>query len=330
MPIKELERAIFNITNANDFERVAMRVFHYQSEHNAVYAQYLKYLGVTPHTITTVNAIPFLPVELFKSHTILSNDCSTEITFTSSSTTNTGQSTHYVHSVNVYETSFNTAFKLFYGAASNYTILALLPSYQAREGSSLIYMVDNLIQQSNDARSGYFLNENETLYNTLQELIASNTPTLLIGVSYALLDFIEIYTLPPNSNVIVMETGGMKGKRKELTKEELHSMLKQGFNVNAIHSEYSMTELLSQAYSTGNGMYNCPPWMRVLIRDTNDYKQLQPYNKTGGVNIIDLANLYSCAFIATQDLGKLNPNTSFEILGRFDNSDIRGCNLLVQ
>lgn len=330
MPLQQLAQQVFAITTKQEFNTCALQVFAYQSTHNTVYAQYLQYLGVTINEITTVNQIPFLPVELFKSHTVLVNNCTPSITFSSSSTTGTGQSFHHVPDVTIYDQSFTKAFQLFYGNVSNYAVLALLPSYQEREGSSLIYMVDALITQSNNITSGYFLNQNQQLYNTLLQLNASNTPTILIGVSYALLDFIESYTIPHNTNLIVMETGGMKGKRKELTKEELHQQLKQGFGVANIHSEYSMTELLSQAYSSANGVYSCPPWMRVLIRDVNDYKHLLPYNKTGGVNVIDLANLYSCAFIATQDLGKLHNENNFEIVGRFDNSDLRGCNLLVQ
>ncbi|MEQ1734602.1 MAG: acyl transferase [Bacteroidia bacterium] len=328
--LHQLEQEIFSTTTPHSFEALAMRVFEYQSQHNRMYAQYLAYLNIDVKSIANISQIPFLPVELFKTHRILVDDCTPQITFSSSSTTGTGQSLHYVPNLTVYENSFNKAFNLFYGDVKNYVVLALLPSYQEREGSSLIYMVDSLINESQNKTSGYFLNENQKLHTTLLQLIATNTPTLLIGVSYALLDFIEEYQLHNATNLIVMETGGMKGKRKELTKEELHAQLKTGFGVAHIHSEYSMTELLSQAYSQGDGVYSCPPWMRVLIRDTNDYKQLLPHNKSGGVNIIDLANLYSCAFIATQDLGKLHTDTTFEILGRFDNSDIRGCNLLVQ
>ncbi len=330
MPLQQLGNQLFAITTPQAFDACALQVFAYQSTHNWVYAQYLQYLGVDVTAVTTINQIPFLPVELFKSHTVLINNCTPSITFSSSSTTGTGQSLHHVPDVTIYEQSFTKAFQLFYGNVSNYAVLALLPSYQEREGSSLIYMVDALITQSNNATSGYFLNQNQQLYTTLLQLSASNTPTLLIGVSYALLDFIERYNLPQSTNLIVMETGGMKGKRKELVKEELHQQLQQGFGVATIHSEYSMTELLSQAYSNANGLYSCPPWMRVLIRDVNDYKQVLPYNTTGGVNVIDLANLYSCAFVATQDLGKLHAYNSFEILGRFDHSDIRGCNLLYQ
>lgn len=208
-------------------------------------------------------------------------------------------------------------------------ILALLPSYSEREGSSLIYMVDDLIRQSRHPLSGYFLYNHDDLHRALHELNMANTPTLLIGVTYALLDFVENYTVD-FPQLIVMETGGMKGRRREMIREEVHEQLCRGFNVAAIHSEYGMTELLSQAYSTGGGRFRCPPWMDVYIRDTNDPFSLLPENRTGAINIIDLANMHSCAFVATQDLGRKYADGSFEVLGRFDQSDIRGCNLLVQ
>lgn len=238
------------------------------------------------------------------------------------------QSKHAVTDVGLYEQSFNTAFEQFYGNIKNTCLLALLPSYLERDGSSLIYMVDALLKQSRHTDSGYFLHNHNQLHKKLFELHSRNQKTILIGVTYALLDFIEKYKVD-FPNLIVMETGGMKGKRKEMVREELHKLLQDGFGVNAIHSEYGMTELLSQAYSSGLGIFNCPPWMKIYLRDTNDPLSLAPNNRTGGINVVDLANLNSCSFVATQDLGRLFNDGSFEVLGRFDNADIRGCNLLV-
>ncbi|MGB7393621.1 MAG: acyl transferase, partial [Pricia sp.] len=251
-----------------------------------------------------------------------------EVVFTSSGTTGSLTSRHYVKDIGVYEKSFRKAFFHFYGSISEYCVLALLPSYLEREGSSLIYMVDDLIQKSGHPESGFYLNDLKGLKNQLVQLEASGTKTLLIGVSFALLDLAETYPLKLQ-NTIIMETGGMKGRRRELIRDELHHILKSAFGVDRIHSEYGMTELLSQAYSKGNGHFETPPWMKILIRDTEDPLTYQPIGKTGGINVIDLANRNSCAFIATQDLGKMHPNGSFEILGRFDHSDVRGCNLMV-
>ncbi|RZK34107.1 MAG: acyl transferase, partial [Pedobacter sp.] len=247
----------------------------------------------------------------------------------SSGTTGMVQSSHHVTDVKLYERSYLQAFDSFYGDVSKFCFLALLPSYQQRSGSSLIYMVNDLIEKSMHPQSGYFLYNHEDIFNTLIDLKQKKQPTVLIGVTYALLDFIEQYDID-FPELIVMETGGMKGKRKEMVREELHEQLTKGFGVSSIHSEYGMTELLSQAYSLGNGIFNCPKWMEVLVRDTNDPLSLIQNGKTGGINVIDLANVNSCSFIATQDLGRINPNGSFEVLGRFDNADIRGCNLLVQ
>jgi hypothetical protein len=249
--------------------------------------------------------------------------------FTSSGTTGMITSSHSVADVSWYVESFRKAFKLFYGDIKNYTVLALLPSYLEREGSSLIYMAQDMITESANADSGFLLYNHQELYNNLIKQKVAGKPTLLIGVTFALLDFVEQYQIE-FPQLIVMETGGMKGRRKEMIREELHSTLCTGFGVSVIHSEYGMTELLSQAYSKGNGIFNCPPWMKVITRDTNDPFTLIEAGKTGGVNIIDLANINSCSFIATQDLGKVYEDGSFEVLGRFDNSDIRGCNLLIR
>ncbi len=319
----------FSIKDDAAFEKAALNVFYHQAENCKVYKDFIHYLGVKPESITSYLQIPFLPIGFFKSHQVLSTDQVPEITFSSSGTTGQLQSKHLVSDVKIYEDSFNLAFEQFYGPIKNTCLLALLPSYLERDGSSLIYMVDSLLKQSEHEDSGYFLHDLAQLHATLTKLQANRTPTILIGVTYALLDFVEQFELN-FPELIVMETGGMKGKRKELVREELHSILSKGFGVAKIHSEYGMTELLSQAYSNGDGIFNCPPWMKILLRDTYDPLMLVSTKQTGGINVIDLANINSCSFIATQDLGKTYPNGSFEVLGRFDNADIRGCNLLVQ
>jgi phenylacetate-coenzyme A ligase PaaK-like adenylate-forming protein len=317
---------IFNIKNEKEFEEYALQVFRYQSENIETYKEYIHYLDIDPSSVQSVSEIPFLPVEFFKSRKLITHHTQEEMIFLSSGTTGQNQSRHYVKDLHLYEQSFLKGFEYFYGDIKGYRILALLPSYQEREGSSLIYMVDELIKKSNDTNSGYFLDDHEQLKNVL---LASEKNTLLIGVTYALLDFAENFSFQMK-NTMVMETGGMKGRRKEMLREEVHQVLKNSFKLIHIHSEYGMTELLSQAYSKGDGIFKTPPWMKVIIREVNDPFTLTSIGKTGGINVIDLANLYSCSFIATQDLGKLYPDESFEIMGRFDNSDIRGCNLLVQ
>ena len=320
---------IFSIRNEAQFNETALQIFRYQAQNCLVYKDFISHLKVSPPDIKSVKDIPFLPISFFKTHKVTSNSEDAEIIFSSSGTTGMVQSKHYVTDVSVYEDSFNKAFEQFYGAPKDACILALLPSYLERDGSSLIYMVDALLKQSEHPQSGYFLHNHEDLYRKLVERQASAEKTILIGVTYALLDFLEQY--PINfPDLIVMETGGMKGKRKEMVREELHEILTEGFGVELIHSEYGMTELLSQAYSAGNGIFDCPNWMKIMLRDTNDPLTILESHQTGGINVIDLANINSCSFIATQDLGRLLPNGSFEVLGRFDNADIRGCNLLVQ
>jgi len=318
---------IFNIKNKTDFEKAALKLFHIQYENVPVYKQYCDLINTSVNTVKDITQIPFLPIQFFKSHKVIQNNNQAILTFESSGTTGSTISKHYVASQGLYEQSFLKGFELQYGSPEKYTILALLPSYLERGGSSLVYMVDHLIKASKSTKSGFYLNNIKALYQQLVTLEKQKKPTILIGVSYALLDFIEHYPMKLK-HTIVMETGGMKGRRKEQIKSALHKSLELGFGVSQIHSEYGMTELLSQAYSKSKGLFHCPPWMKVLTRDTED-----PFNwvqgSTGGVNIIDLANYYSCAFIATQDLGKVYPDGSFEILGRFDNSDIRGCNLMV-
>lgn len=319
----------FAIKDEAAFEKAALEVFYHQSKNCKVYREFIHHLRVIPETIKDYRQIPFLPISFFKSHEVVSNLLAPQIVFSSSGTTGQAQSKHLVTDLSIYEQSFNAAFEQFYSAIDNTCLLALLPSYLERDGSSLIYMVDSLLRQSQHPQSGYFLHDLDELYQTLKGLQLQRQKTILIGVTYALLDFIEHYKLS-FPELIVMETGGMKGKRKELVREELHQLLCKGFGVAKIHSEYGMTELLSQAYSSGDGLFTCPPWMKVLLRDTYDPLLLVDKKQTGGINVIDLANINSCSFIATQDLGKQYEDGSFEVLGRFDNADIRGCNLLVQ
>jgi phenylacetate-coenzyme A ligase PaaK-like adenylate-forming protein len=319
---------IFTISSQKQFEKTALKVFRFQHENNKVYRDFCDFLKVNPQQVKSLQQIPFLPIQFFKSHDVVSNNDPVQVTFTSSGTTGMITSRHLVTDVTLYEESYRKGFSEFYGNIEDYVVLALLPSYLERDGSSLIYMVDDLIKQSNQPESGFYLHNHGELTQKLIELDKSGQNTILIGVTYALLDLIEKHQFQLQ-NTIIMETGGMKGKRKEMIREELHEQLCKGFGVNAIHSEYGMTELLGQAYSLGEGIFECPGWMNILIRDPEDALTYVKDGKTGGINVIDLANINSCSFIATQDLGKKNPNNSFEVLGRFDNSDIRGCNLLV-
>lgn len=319
--------SIFNIASKADFEAKALEVFQFQFQNNRVYRSFCDLLYVHPSDVNQIKDIPFLPIQFFKSHTILSGSHPIVKTFTSSGTTGAVTSKHHITNLGVYEDSFLKGFTQFYGAIQDYTILALLPNYLEREGSSLVYMVSNLISKTNKQDSGFYLNNIKALVTKLMELEERGEKILLIGVSFALLDVIEHYKFQLK-NTIVMETGGMKGRRKELIRSELHAILKEGFGVNYIHSEYGMTELLSQAYSKGDGVFECPKWMTVLVRDTEDPLSILPSETSGGLNIIDLANVNSCSFIATQDLGKVYENGFFEVIGRFDYSDIRGCNLM--
>ena len=318
---------IFNIKNNAEFEALALDIFRFQFENNGVYRSFCDLLYKHPSDIKSLTEIPFLPIQFFKTHDVLSSRAKVEKIFTSSGTTGSTTSKHQVTNLSIYEESYLKGFTHFYGNIEDYVVLALLPSYLERDGSSLIYMVDDLIQKSKHPESGFYLNNLQDLAKTLNRLEAKGQKTLLIGVSFALLDLVEQFQFSLK-HTIVMETGGMKGRRKEIIRQELHDVLKKGFGVSQIHSEYGMTELLSQAYSKGNGVFECAPWMKILTRDTEDALTILPPNKTGGINIIDLANINSCAFIATQDLGKTSENNQFEIIGRFDNSDIRGCNLM--
>jgi phenylacetate-coenzyme A ligase PaaK-like adenylate-forming protein len=319
---------LFSISNQKQFEKIALKTFRYQYENNLVYQEFCNLLHTDVQKVKTLQQIPFLPIQFFKSHTVVSNNEAPQAIFTSSGTTGMTTSQHLVTDVSLYEESYRRGFSQFYGNIENYVVLALLPSYLEREGSSLIYMVEDLIQLSNQPESGFYLNNHDELIEKLIELDNSGQNVILIGVTYALLDLIEKRKFQLQ-NTIIMETGGMKGKRKEMIREELHQQLCAGLGVSSIHSEYGMTELLSQAYSLGEGIFECPSWMQILIRDTEDALSYITNGKTGGINVIDLANRNSCSFIATQDLGKKYPNGTFEVLGRFDNSDIRGCNLMV-
>lgn len=320
--------AIFNIKNQSEFETLAFQVFKHQFNNNKVYRSFCDLLYIHPSDVKTITDIPFLPIQFFKSHEILSSQSAIKTTFTSSGTTGNLTSKHHVTHLEIYKQSFRLGFKQFYGNIEDYVVLALLPSYLEREGSSLIYMVDDMITQSKHQESGFYLDTITELKDTLIRLESEGKKTLLIGVSFALLDLVEVHKFNLK-NTIVMETGGMKGRRKELIRAELHQKLQNGFGVDSIHSEYGMTELLSQGYSKGNGIFNTPKWMQILIRNTDDALTIQKKGRAGGINVIDLANINSCSFIATQDLGRVHDNGSFEVIGRFDNSDIRGCNLMV-
>jgi phenylacetate-coenzyme A ligase PaaK-like adenylate-forming protein len=319
---------IFTISNQKQFEKIALKVFRFQYENNQVYREFCELLKIEKGNIKSLQQIPFLPIQFFKSHDVVSNSDTILEIFTSSGTTGMIMSKHLITDVTLYEESYRNAFSEFYGNIEDYAVLALLPSYLERSGSSLIYMIKDLIELSNNENSGFYLHNYDALISKLIALDESGQNIILIGVTYALLDLIEKQKFQLK-NTIIMETGGMKGKRKEIIREELHEILCNGFGVSAIHSEYGMTELLSQAYSFGNGIFECPNWMTILIRDTEDALTYVETGKTGGINVIDLANINSCSFIATQDLGKKYPNNSFEVLGRFDNSDIRGCNLMM-
>ena len=319
--------AFDEIISPIQFKQHALELFKYQYQNNTVYRSYCDLINNAYSEVSEVHQIPFLPIQFFKSHTVSCVSKAPDKIFLSSKTTGQIASRHFVNDLNIYHKSFEKGFHEFYGSIKDYAILALLPSYLERENSSLVYMANQLIHQSKHPLSGFYLDEWDQLINTLQILEKEGKKTILLGVTFALLILIEKKKLNLN-NTIIMETGGMKGMRKEFVREAIHSSFKKGFGVKNIHSEYGMTELMSQAYSKENGLYNCPPWMKVLIRSTDDPFEIIQEEKTGALNIIDLANVESCAFIATQDLGKTHKDGSFEVLGRFDNSEIRGCNLI--
>lgn len=305
-----------------------LEVFHYQAVNLPVYAEFLHYLDIRHETISTISEIPFLPISAFKTHRVISQTQNPELVFESSGTTGMERSRHYISDPELYKKSFLTAFSLQYGHPASYCILALLPSYLERKTSSLVYMCRELMAISGHELNGFFLDNMAEMHARMEVLRNSGTPTLIIGVSFALLDMAERFPMY-FPELILMETGGMKGRREEITRASLHNQLRQAFGVKQVHSEYGMTELLSQAYAVADGMFNAPPWMQVLIRDPEDPFTLLPTGQTGCINIIDLANVHSCSFIATDDLGKLHENGQFEVLGRFDHSDLRGCNLLM-
>jgi len=318
---------IFKITDYNSFNDQALKIFHLQYQHNKVYKNYVDQLGVDPDAIRSIEQIPFLPIELFKTHEVIYQGLSPELVFYSSGTTGVATSRHLVADKSLYYQSFTCCFDIFFGDPRQYCILALLPSYLERENSSLVHMINELIDLTDDSRSGFYLDQFDQLAENL-DIVYPEKKVILFGVTFALLDLIENHSLN-YPDLILIETGGMKGRRTEMIREELHERLKEGFGVDKVHSEYGMTELLSQAYSTGNGLFRTAPWMHVLVRDLHDPFAYLPQGKTGPLNIIDLANVYSCSFVATQDLGRISTDGSFEVLGRVDNSDIRGCSLLL-
>jgi hypothetical protein len=324
-----LTEHIFSV-NAASFEALALDCFRMQYERNTLYHTFCGLLRIKPEQVNDLHSIPFLPIELFKTRRVISAFDIEErpIVFTSSGTTSSSVSKHFVNDLSLYEKSFKKSFSLFYGTPAEYCILALLPSYVERGGSSLVYMAQKLIEQSADKRSGFYNARTIELKEIIASLKKENRKTILFGVSYSLLDLAE-ENVNLAANFVVMETGGMKGRREELPKSELHEILIKKLQVREIHSEYGMTELLSQAYSKGNGFFETPPWMKILVRDANDPFAYLAAGRTGGINVIDLANINSCCFIATKDLGRMQESGNFEIMGRFDNSDIRGCNLLV-
>jgi phenylacetate-coenzyme A ligase PaaK-like adenylate-forming protein len=319
---------IFSVRK-DSFDLLAIEIFQYQAAHNPVYREYLGYLDINALEVRKVSEIPFLPIELFKNHKILSGSAEAEMIFESSGTTGSIPSRHYIADLKIYQKSIEQGFRQFFGDPTDYVFLALLPSYLERNNSSLVYMVQYLMNLSNHEENGFYLYEHDKLNEAIKRLSVSNKKIFFIGVSFALLDFAENYH-PDLSNAIIMETGGMKGQRKELTRPELHDTLKNAFHSNTIMSEYGMAELLSQAYSKKDGYFETPAWMKFLVRDVNDPFSYIEEGQTGGLNVIDLANVNSCSFIATQDLVRIMEDSRIEILGRFDNSDIRGCSLMYQ
>lgn len=316
----------------NKFDELALQAFAHQFDNNKLYNQYCKHNKIdNKESVSNITQIPFLPIQFFKNKKIVSGTANEEIIFTSSSTSGQGESKHYVTNLNIYHQSFFTAFEYFYEPIKNYCFLALLPSYLERKGSSLILMCDELIKASEHPLSNFYLHNHTELLEVLNELKSKKQKTILLGATFGLLDFAEEFQVN-FPELIVMETGGMKGRKKEMIRSEIHEILQNGFGVNKIHSEYGMTELLSQAYSLGNGLFECPPWMKIAISDNTDPFSFVNENKSGVINIIDLANINSCCFIQTQDIGKIIPNsigkTQFEVLGRLDYSDVRGCSLL--
>ena len=323
-----LQEEIFRVTDEKSFERMALEIFRCQAAGCPVYREYLSFLGVDPEADDSIFRIPFMPIAFFRDHTVITGDGPAAKIFLSSGTTGVKQSRHHVINPAIYEESMERTFRLFFGEPSGYAFMGLLPSYLEREGSSLIYMVNRLMQLSGNNAGGFFLDDHEALFRAIDKARASGRKVLLIGVTFALLDLAEKYPRDL-SDLIIMETGGMKGRRREMIREEVHDILMKAFGVTSVHSEYGMTELLSQAYSQGEGLYHAPPWMKVLIRDSHDpMSHSVEEGSSGGISVIDLANIWSCSFIATDDLGRMHAGDGFEVLGRYDNADIRGCSLL--
>ncbi|MCD4734801.1 MAG: acyltransferase [Bacteroidales bacterium] len=325
--MQELSNLIWNITDSQDFNDKALQIFRFQVENNKIFQKFVGHHCSDYKKINSIKHVPFLPVEFFKTHKVVSFSSQPRKTFISSGTGGT-VSRHFIHDISIYKQSLKYGFNHFYGDPENYRFLALLPAYIENKNSSLIFMVRNLMELTGYKESGFFPNDLRKLYEQLKFFKESKKSIILLGVSFALLDFAEKFKID-FPELIVMETGGMKGRRKEITREAIHIKLTQAFNVGSVHSEYGMTEMLSQAYSKGNGVYKAPPWMKVFIRDIYDPLSLVENGKTGLINIIDLANIFSCSFIATQDLGRVYKDGSFEVLGRAETSDIRGCNLMV-
>ena len=325
---KSFKQHLFSVSNQN-FQNYALELFRFQASNNAVYNTYLKYLNVNINKVKEVNQIPFLPIDFFKNKKIISGKWDTSVIFESSGTTGQVTSKHYVYDVNWYKKVTEKIFRQFYGDLHHYYFFALLPSYLERSNASLVFMMDHFIKKSRTDLSGFYLKNHDNLLVNIKKAMESGRKVFLIGVTFALLDLAERYPADLNK-AIVMETGGMKGRRKELVRKEVHSILKNKLNIDQVHSEYGMTELMSQAYSKSEGIYQAPPWMKVYIRDINDPFDCNITSRSGGVNVIDLANWHSCAFIQTNDLGRIVADDgSFEILGRMDNADIRGCNLMI-
>ncbi len=324
-----ISNSIFTINSENEFVSKTFEIFYYQYQQLPLYRDFCDLLKRTPANVNSLEDIPFLPIRFFRTHQILTTS-TYQLYFESSGTTSHTTSRHYISDISLYETSFRKVFALFYTDPSKYLWLALMPDTNERPHSSLLYMVNSFIQSSEYKESGFYLYRTNELYRVLLHSIQQNIPTLLIGLTYALLDFAEVYSLPQNNSLIVMETGGMKGRRKEMMRAEVHQILKKSFSVNQIHSEYGMTELLSQAYSKKNGLFKSPPWMRVLIRDVNNPLRRGLIEKRGGINIIDFANIYSCSFIETEDMGIVHHDGTFEVIGRLQGSIQRGCNTMIE
>ena len=327
---KDLRKMIFEVKE-DDFEAVALEVFQFQYQNNETYRAYCNSIKLDASQVKSLNRIPFLPIQFFKNKIITSTSFEPQVIFESSGTTGSINSKHYIKELAIYEESFSKSFELFYGNIEDYCVLGLLPSYLERQNASLVYMVDSLINKSKNKVSDFYLNDFNKLAQTLTNNENNKQQTLLIGVSFALLDFTDVFQFHLQ-HTMVMETGGMKGRREEISKDALHQILKNKFGLNNIHSEYGMTELLSQSYSFGNKIFNSPPWKKIMLRSEDDPFEIKSTSEkpiTGAVNVIDLANIYSCSFIATDDMGKLYPDGSFEIIGRLENSDIRGCGLMV-